>query len=139
MRWTRSPAGLQQHQHHVYRLLENGTTVLNAGSPPTLSVLLALRMEIAAALNAYQALKHNNIFDPAVASGSAQRATLGRAMKVECIVAGELFHNHLRRWNEANIQASWDDHIIALGLVLEQLRHHIEQERNGIRRLMRAA
>ena len=129
-------AALQQHQRAAHVLLRQGADAVSAGVGPTLSALPALRAELAAVLNAYQTFKHEGIFDPAVASGDPERLALGRAMKIECIAAGEVFRSHLSRWKEADIGADWKNYTTAMRLAAGQLRRHIDNERDGILRLI---
>jgi hypothetical protein len=127
---------LQRHQRAAYQLLKQNAEAVSAGVEPTLATLPALRIKMTAVLNAYQVFKHAAIFNPAVASGDFERAALGRAMKVECIAAGAVFRSHLSRWQEANISANWDSYKIAMRLATGQLMRHIDNERDGILRLI---
>lgn len=129
-------AALLQHQQAAHVLLKQGAEAVSAGLEPTLAALPELRARMAGVLNAYQMFKHDGIFNPAVTSGDAERSALGRAMKVECIAAGELFRSHLSRWKKADIAADWDNYVIAMRLAAGQLRRHIDNERAGILRLI---
>jgi hypothetical protein len=139
MEQTDLTAALVQHQRAAHVLLKQGAEAVSAGVAPTLAALPALRAEMAGVLNAYQTFKHDGIFNPAVASGDAERTTLGRAMKIECIAAGEVFRTHLSRWKAADIGADWDNYVIAMRLAAGQLRRHIDNERAGILRLIELA
>ena len=136
MEYIDTKAALHEHQRAAYVLLKQGIQAVGAGLGPTLAALPALRAEMASVLNAYQGFKHDGIFNPAVASGDRERVALGHAMKIECIAAGEVFRSHLSRWKEADIGADWDGYKVATRLAAGQLIRHIDNERDGILRLI---
>lgn len=129
-------AALHAHQQAALDVLERGSLCIDAGVDAVVAALDPLRAELAQVLNAYQTFKHDGIFDPAVASGDPDRMALGRAMKVECIAAGETFRTHLRRWKEPEIRADWPNYRVSVRLTMGQLRRHIDHERAGILELI---
>jgi hypothetical protein len=127
---------LAHHQDAALRLLVQGADVLAQGQAALLDHSAGLRAELMQVLGAYQLFKHDVIFDPAIASGDAERAALAREMKVHCIAAGEVFRTHMRQWTPARIAGEWPDYKVAARLTLSQLRRHITAERTGIAELL---
>ena len=136
MEQTDRRAALQEHQRAAQLSLKKGVDAVRGGVGPTLAALPQRRAELAMVLNAYQAFKHDEIFNPAVTSGDPERASLGRAMKVQCIVAGEVFRSSLGHWKETDIVGSWANYKIVMRLAAGQLMRHIDNEREGILRLI---
>lgn len=132
----RSLDTLAQHQGAALRLLAQGAEVLAQGQEVLQDRSTGLRSELMQVLGAYQVFKHDVIFDPAIASGDAERAGLAREMKVHCIAAGEVFRTHLQRWTPARIAADWEGYHAAARLTLNQLHRHIAAERAGIAELL---
>ena len=127
---------LRRHQDAALRLLAQGADVLAQGQEALLENSAGLRRELMQVLGAYQVFKHDVIFDPAIASGDAERAGLAREMKVHCIAAGEVFRAHMMQWTPARIAADWADYKAAARLTLNQLHRHIDVERTGIAELL---
>ncbi|MFS0771796.1 hypothetical protein [Sphingomonas sp. 1P08PE] len=124
---------LHDHQRRALDILARGAAALDAGLDRERT---DLRAEMADVLRDYQIFKHEEVFDPAVSSGSAERAMLGRAMKIECIAAGEAFRTHSMRWKDEAIVADPANYRAAARLTLNALRRHIEREGEGITLLL---
>ncbi len=127
---------LHDHQRHVIDLVTRVAACLEAGPEVAAERMPALMAALTDMLRAYQIFKHEGVFDPAVASGSAERARLGRAMKVECIAAGETFRMHLLQYKTANLADDWASYRTASRLTLNALRRHVEREGEGIEQLL---
>ncbi len=125
------------HQRTVLRLADRFHAMLDTGAEAASRPLPDLHREMAAALRDYQLFKHERIFDPAVADGGAETTRLGRAMKMECIAAGEVFRSHVQQWKADRIAADWPRYRTAARLTLNALRRHLENERDGIETLLR--
>jgi len=132
----RSLDTLARHQDAALRLLAQGAEVLAQGQEVLQDRSTGLRSDLMQVLGAYQVFKHDVIFDPAIASGDAERAGLAREMKVHCIAAGEVFRAHLQQWTPARIAADWESYHAAARLTLNQLHRHIAAERAGIAELL---
>ncbi len=124
---------LHDHQRRALDILARAAEALDGGLDRARP---DLRAEMGEVLRDYQIFKHEEIFDPAVASGNPERITLGRAMKIECIGAGEAFRTHLMRWKDDAIAAEPDNYRAAARLTLNALRRHIEREGEGITTLI---
>jgi hypothetical protein len=131
-------SALDRHQAAALAILAEGVAVIERGPDAVIAEGPALRERMAAVLGGYQHFKHAEIFDPAIQSGDAGRTALGRAMKVECIGAGEVFRAHLSRWTPDAIRRDWADYKVAARLTVNGLRRHIAAERDGIPKLIRA-
>ncbi len=131
-----STEALARHQDAALRLLAQGADALSQGQAVLLDHSPGLRGELMKVLGAYQVFKHDMIFDPAIASGDAERAALAREMKVHCIAAGEVFRTHMQQWTPTRIAAEWDSYKAAARLTLNQLHRHIAAERTGIAELL---
>ena len=123
---------LRDHQNRALDVLRRGAACVEAGPDAVAASLVPLRAEMADALQRYQVFKHERIFDPAVASGNKTRSDLARAMKVECVAAGETFRAHQKRWRDSDVAADWATYKPAVRLTINQLRRHITRERDGI-------
>ncbi len=127
-------ARLHSHQRRALDLLVRGADALDSAAGDQQA--LSMRPDLAAVLRDYQIFKHEEIFDPAVASGGAERAALGRAMKVECIAAGETYRLHVQQWKPDAIAADPANYRAASRLTLNALRRHVEREGEGITLLL---
>ncbi len=78
----RSIDALRRHQDAALRLLAQGVEIFANGQEVPFENLTGLRWELVQVLGAYQVFKHDVIFDPAIASGDAERGALAREMKV---------------------------------------------------------
>jgi hypothetical protein len=136
MEHDRLADSLRQHQEVALRLLAEGADALAQGPAVVLEHSAGLRQELRQVLSAYQVFKHDIIFDPAIASGDPERASLAREMKVHCIAAGEVFRAHMMQWTPARIVDDWADYKAATRLTLNQLHRHIDAERAGIGELL---
>jgi hypothetical protein len=136
MEKDRSVDTLRRHQDAALRVLAQGSAVLAQGQAALLDQSAGLRQELMQVLAAYQSFKHDVIFDPAIASGNAERAALAREMKVHCIAAGEVFRGHMMQWTPARIAGDWASYKVAARLTISQLHRHILAERAGIAELL---
>lgn len=132
----RSIDALRLHQDAALRLLVQSAEVLGQGREALLENLTGLRRELLQVLGAYQVFKHDVIFDPAIASGDAERGALARNMKVHCIAAGEVFRIHMMQWTPVRIIEDWAGYQAAAQLTLNQLHRHITAERVGVADLL---
>jgi len=124
------------HLDAVLPLLARKAAALDRGQAAVLAECVDLRVQMRAALGAYQAFKHDVIFDPAIRSNDVERAMLAREMKVNCIAAGEAFRRHIMQWTPEHIQHDWAKYEGAAQLALERLQQHIDAERSGITELL---
>jgi hypothetical protein len=131
-------AALHDHQQAAFAILAEGAEVIERGPDAVIVAGIGLRQRLAAVLGAYQQFKHREIFDPAIASGDPERTALARAMKAECIGAGEVFRAHLGRWTADAVRGDWANYKVAARLTINGLRRHIAAEREGIPRLILA-
>jgi serine/threonine protein kinase HipA of HipAB toxin-antitoxin module len=127
---------LRVYQRRAFDLVDRANAILDEGKEAALIALPSLRGEIVEVLQAYQVFKHERIFDPAVLAGGDERTRLGRAMKIECIAAGETFRRHMTQWKDDDIARDWDNYRAAARLTLNALRRHLENERDGIETLL---
>ncbi len=132
----RSIDALRRHQDAALRLLAQGVEIFAHGQEVPFENLTGLRWELVQVLGAYQVFKHDVIFDPAIASGDAERGALAREMKVHCIAAGEVFRVHVMQWTPARIVEDRAGYQAAARLTLNQLHRHITAERVGIADLL---
>ncbi len=128
---------LHHHLNAVLPLLARKAAGLDRGQAAVLAECVDLRVRMRAALGAYQAFKHEVIFDPAVRSNDVERAMLAREMKVNCIAAGEAFRRHIKQWPPEQIEQDLARYEGAARLTLNQLHKHIDAERSGITELLR--
>ncbi|GGB36417.1 hypothetical protein GCM10011380_27280 [Sphingomonas metalli] len=127
---------LYAFQHQAHAILSEGSTVLEGKGDDALAVLPQMRARLGEVLGAYQVFKHERVFDPAVATGDPECTKLGRSMKVECIAAGEAFRSHGQQWKPERIAEDWPNYRVAARLTLNALRRHLDNEREGIERLI---
>ena len=131
-------AALRHHQEASLGVLARGVERLADGREAMLAANSGLREEMIATLFGYQRFKHEHIFDPAIASGEAERVAWARHMKVICISAGEVFRTHMTKWDHDRIAADWDGYRTASRLTANQLRRHMMTEAEGIAELLAA-
>ncbi|MDP1025707.1 hypothetical protein Q5H91_00635 [Sphingomonas sp. KR1UV-12] len=124
---------LHEHQRRALNVLTRVSEAIDAERD---QASIDLRAEMAVVLRDYQIFKHEDVFDPAISSGSAERVDLGRKMKIECIGAGEAVRSHLQRWKEGAVAADPATYRAAAHLTLNALRRHIAREEEGITRLL---
>lgn len=91
-----------------------------------------VRQALTATLTAYQVLKHEGIFDPAIASGEPVRADRARDMKVACIAAGEEYRRYLTSWSTAEGHDSWAEYRLSTLTLIKHLRTHLASERRAL-------
>ncbi|MBJ6122468.1 hypothetical protein [Sphingomonas mollis] len=127
---------LHRHQRLAQDILTRGAACIDGGPDIALPAIAGLRAEMGQVLRDYQIFKHEEIFDPAVTSGSPDRIERARAMKIECIGAGESFRTHLVYWQHRDVTAEWEAYKASARLTINQLKRHIGKEEEGITALL---
>jgi len=94
------------------------------------------RAALADILGAYQRVKHEGIFDPAIRSGDERRAQTARRMKIACIAAGEDVRSYVRRWQAVHGHEHWSEYRLSTLTMLTRLRDHLDTERQALDALM---
>lgn len=129
-------AALQRHQSAALSDLTAATDAMDGDRDAFLARQPAMRARMSAILGAYQAFKHDGVFDPGIASVDPERSADARAMKVACIAASETFRRHMSEWPPTRIAAEWPSYKAAARLTANQLRRHIQNEAEGVRGLI---
>lgn len=96
------------------------------------AAMAQVRRDLSSTLSAYQVLKHEGIFNPAIASGDDGRASQARQMKIACIAAGEEFRHYLTTWAQAEGHARWAEYRLSTLNMVKRLRDHLETERDAL-------
>lgn len=135
MKTSEALGQLARHQDQIVRGIALMDRLAVAG-PHELHAVQRLRWELGRHLRAYQLFKHNELFDPAIASGRLVDADNARAMKARCTAAGESYRAFMLEWSGRDAASEWPAfegswHDIAAGL-----RAHLTQERRDITRAL---
>lgn len=96
------------------------------------AAMAAARRVLGETLRSYQQLKHERIFDPAIASGHPARADRARTMKVACIAAGEEYRQFVLIWTGVNGHARWAEYRLSTLNLIKRLRDHLDVEREAL-------
>ena len=136
MRTEEALARLAAHQNAIAARM-NDAVALTAGKADAVRVELAkARWELTRALRTYQIFKHTEIFDPAIAHGTPERAAAAREMKARCVSMSDAFHAYLLRWSREDVVGCWSEYKPAMHIMVDQIRSHITRERDDVHRLL---
>lgn len=122
-------ARIDAHQHAIRNLITAAR--LHPDRPPGEATpdLLTLRTRMLTAMRAYQAFKHEAVFDPAIAAAHPLRAVTARRLKTSCVMASEAYRLHTTRWPAPRIADEWEDYAQAMDAVCTAIETHLVQER----------
>ncbi len=96
------------------------------------AAMAAVRRDLGKTLSAYQLLKHDGIFNPAIASGDPARVDTAREMKVACIAAGEEFRQYVGVWTGIAGHDRWAEYRLSTLNLVKRLREHLDSERRAL-------
>jgi hypothetical protein len=115
-------------------LLVASRTLVEQDRLDAICVLKMNRLKALSLLGEYQAFKHLELFDPAMAC--ARRSIAARQLKVECILMGDLYGAFCARWDHADPASEWPAYRADMLATTEKLIVHIEAEQSAIAELL---
>lgn len=133
MKTSEALGRLAQHQDQIVRGIALMDRLVAAGAHE-LHAAQRLRWELGRHLRGYQLFKHNELFDPAIASGRLIDADHARVMKARCTAAGEAYRAFMLDWSGRDAASEWDAFANAWQKMAVRLREHLAQERSEIAR-----
>ncbi|MEG3175994.1 hypothetical protein U1872_07120 [Sphingomonas sp. RB3P16] len=126
------------HFHYLHcevlAVLDQARPYLNGRDAESWTALAPFRGALAAALHALQLYKHRELFDPILAAGGPDAASV-RQLKAECIKLGLDYQAYTRKWASADIDARWPEYRLAGLAMMRQIRDRMAAQHEAIHRL----
>lgn len=126
---------MREHQDNILVHMNAAQSCLRFDQAPDPETLGKMRWELARLLSAYEIFKHTRIFDPALASGDANRAAAARRMKIACIALGEDFRAHCTTWSCSGTLQQWSHYRLHALDLLRRLREQMLSDRREVETL----
>lgn len=100
---------LYDHAQRLHGILEEAGAVISRSCPPAIEALSSLRRELWDAVSLYQALVHQNVFEPFTAGGRAEDAAAAKRIKADVIYLGEEYRRFTERWRPEDAVRRWQE------------------------------
>jgi hypothetical protein len=96
--------------------------------------LVRMRGDLSAAMQVFQTLKHQKLFDPLLKGGSRQQL-IAAELKADCIKLGVDYVDFQRKWSTANVEARWPEYRLSAIAMMTTIRKAIADQDVIIRKL----
>ena len=120
---------LDAYQARILDLIETSLQLIGQTLASAQPGLAQTRWHLLRVLREYQLFKHNEIFDPLIASQRPELAAMARRMKIACISASEEYRLHTVRWAEQGSTNDWIAYEQAVRQIAAGLKSHLAAER----------